>query len=91
VQGLWAVVELFHYAQSLHNLGDPVVASALPNAGAFANLEARDRCCIESGLIYEQKRWSEECEQVSKRQHNGLEAFLAWTSWGHAILRGTEV
>jgi hypothetical protein len=31
-----------------------VAAGALPNAGAFANLEAKDRCCIESGLIYEQ-------------------------------------
>jgi hypothetical protein len=34
---------------------DPVVAGTLPNAGAFGNLEAKDRCCIESGLIYEQK------------------------------------
>jgi hypothetical protein len=34
---------------------DPVVAGTLPHAGAFGNLEAKDRCCIESRLIYEQK------------------------------------
>ncbi len=39
VQGLWAVLEHFHYAQSI-NLGDLVVAGTLPNAGAFGNLDS---------------------------------------------------
>jgi hypothetical protein len=55
VQELVTVLEHFNRTQSLHNLGDPVVADTLPNAGAFANHEAKDCCCTESGLIYKQK------------------------------------
>jgi len=40
VQGLWAVLERFNHALSLHKLGDLVVAGVLPNAGAFANLDS---------------------------------------------------
>ena len=40
VQGLWAILERFNHALSLHKLGDLVVAGVLPNAGAFANLDS---------------------------------------------------